>query len=336
MSRKNRTLRRKNTLAMQICHKLGFTKLPYQPYVLGVDPGNICNLHCPLCPTGLESKTIKRGMLDFELFKRVIDEIGAGLRELNLFNWGEPFLNKDILKMIAYARSKNQNVRITTSSNLNYLTEELAENLVRSGLDELIVSLDAATPHIYAIYRRGGDFNLVMKNLRKLIEAKKYFPESRLNIVLNFLVFKHNEHEIKDAQELAKSLGLNIRIGKMRTEMETEITQSVEQSIEKYKDWIPENKEYSAYDITLKKRIKEIKTCKKPWREAELNWDGTITPCCYIYDIENYSFGNINNSTFQEIWNNEKYVAARKAILGKKTEIKTICQICKRHGYTHM
>lgn len=175
-----------------------------------------------------------------------------------------------------------------------------------------------------------------MKNLRKLIEAKKYFPESRLNIVLNFLVFKHNEHEIKDAQELAKSLGLNIRIGKMRTEMESEITQSVEQSIEKYKDWIPENKEYSAYDITLKKRIKEIKTCKKPWREVELNWDGTITPCCYIYDIENYGFGNINNSAFQEIWNNEKYVAARKAIIGKKTKIETICQICKRHGYTHM
>lgn len=72
-------------------------------------------------------------MLDFELFKRVIDEIGVGLRELNLFNWGEPFLNKDILNMIAYARSKNQNVRIATSSNLNYLTEELAENLVRSG-----------------------------------------------------------------------------------------------------------------------------------------------------------------------------------------------------------
>lgn len=321
---------------MQICHTLKICKLPYKPYVLGVDTGNICNLHCPLCPTGLDSKTVKRGMLKFETFKKIVDKIGTQLKELNLFNWGEPFLNKDLVKIIDYARRNNKHIRITTSTNLNYLTDELAEDIVKSGLDELLVSFDAATAQTYAHYRKGGDFNLLVDNLRKLMETKKRFPESRLKITLNYLVFKHNEHEMEKAKELAQSLGLDIKFGKMRTEMETEITQPIENSIEKYKEWIPTNKEYSAYDTEHKKRVKEIKTCKKPWREVELNWDGTITPCCYIYDIEKYGFGNINDNSFMEIWNNKFYIAARKGILGKKTKIATICNICKKHGYTHM
>lgn len=321
---------------MSTCYRLGLSRLPYKPYVLGVDTGNICNLKCPLCPTGMESKTIKRGMLKFETFKKVIDEIGRGLKELNLFNWGEPFLNKDLIRMITYARSKNKKVRITTSTNLNYLTDDLAEGLIRSGLDELLVSLDAATAKTYAIYRRSGDFKTVLDNLKKLIEIKKSHSKSKLKIILNYLVFRHNEHEIEKAKELAKSLGLEIRIGKMRTEMETEITKPIEESIKKYEEWIPVNKEYSAYDVTKGKRIKELKTCKKPWREVELNWDGTITPCCYIYDIEKHGFGNLNKNSFMDIWNNKLYIAARRIILGKKTSIETVCHICKKHGYTHM
>lgn len=327
---------RKNKFIMSICYRLGLNKLPYKPYVLGVDTGNICNLKCPLCPTGLDSKTIKRGMLKFETFKKIIDEIGSSLRELNLFNWGEPFLNKDLIMMINYVRNINKKVKITTSTNLNYLTDDLAKDLIQSGLDKLLVSLDAATSQTYLIYRRGGDFELVLKNLRRLVELKKSYPESKLKIILNYIVFRHNEHEIEKAKELAKSLGLEIRIGKMRTEMETEITKPIEESIDKYKDWIPANKEYSAYDLETKKRLKKIKICKKPWREVELNWDGTITPCCYIYDIGKYGFGNIEQSSFKKIWNNKLYVAARRAILGKKSDIETICHICKRYGYTHM
>ena len=85
------------------------------PYLVYIDPINICTLKCPLCPTGQNSKARSRGKMSFDNFKKIIDEIGDYLYFVGLYNWGEPFLNKDIFKMIKYSKSKKIKTEIRIS-----------------------------------------------------------------------------------------------------------------------------------------------------------------------------------------------------------------------------
>src|SRR3989338_6272419 len=133
------------------------------PCRLIIDPVNICVLKCPLCPTGKGEKGRTLGSMKLEDFKKIIDEVGDYIYEVDLYNWGESLLNKDIWKMIKYCKKKRIVVKI--SSNMNYWREDFAEQVVNSGLDTLIVSCDGTDQESYEKYRVGGDFEKVMHHV---------------------------------------------------------------------------------------------------------------------------------------------------------------------------
>jgi hypothetical protein len=104
------------------------------PVIAQVEPANFCNISCPLCLTTSETNSRPRGLLSFNSFKNVIDELGDYLLLIILWNWGEPFLNPEIYRMIEYAKIKNIVVHSSTNGNLKF-DDEKAERLVDSGLD---------------------------------------------------------------------------------------------------------------------------------------------------------------------------------------------------------
>ena len=108
--------------------------------------------------------------MSFSNFRSIIDELGAYLYRIDLHNWGEPLLNDEIYQMISYARASNIEVRV--SSNLNTINRVNAENLVKSGLDVLIISLDGASQETYMQYRIGGQFDRVLDNITMISELK--------------------------------------------------------------------------------------------------------------------------------------------------------------------
>jgi len=309
-------------------------RLPYLPFILGIEPGNICNLNCPLCPTGAGETTAKKGFMKFEFFKQIFGQLRKSLIVVNLYNWGEPLLNKDLFKIIKYIKDYKKNISIVTSTNLNINDRSLLVELLKSGIDEVIVSCDGASRETYEKYRVGGDFNLVTRNLKFLAEEKHRLG-SNANIVWNFLVFKHNEHEIAAARSMADRLGVSFRIGLMRTSMKDEVLKPHQEGIKKDINWIPDNPEYSAYDKVKLTPKKIIKTCRKPWQEIAINWNGEVFPCCAVYG-DNFNFGDASKDTIRKIWNNQKYRAARRQILSRQKDLSTICGICKSNGFMHM
>jgi len=120
-----------NLLAIEIQRKLRRKKVIGYPYILILDPGNICNLRCPLCPTGTKEKGMNRQLLKFDLFVKIIDRLYPYVYEVALHNWGEPFLNLDIFKMIAYCKQKNIGTNLST--NLNFPDLDI-EALVKSSI----------------------------------------------------------------------------------------------------------------------------------------------------------------------------------------------------------
>ena len=290
-----------------------------RPIVLMVEPTNICNLQCPMCPSGNGGLSRPRGSMAFDAFRRVFDQQARDLLLLMLWNQGEPFINKDLVKMIRLARSHG--VPTITSTNGHFVrTASGAEAIVGSGLDELIVSLDGATPETYVQYRVGGDFGRVLSAVRLIRDAKSRMASESPLVHLQFIIMKHNEGEIDAARRIAKDLGadrLSLKTAQVYTEEEA-------------KRFLPLNERYSRYryggnGLTMNGRNRN--TCRHLWYSTVVNWDGVVSPCCFDKDAH-YGLGDaLNGQAFGDIWRGRSYTEFRNTILRDRASV-PICGNC--------
>ncbi|HZH68211.1 MAG TPA: radical SAM protein, partial [Chitinophagales bacterium] len=88
------------------------------PFAISIEPTTSCNLRCPECPSGLRSFTRPTGMLDKEVFERIIDDVHHHVNYLTFYFQGEPYLHPEFLNMVAYARSKK--IYTATSTNAHF------------------------------------------------------------------------------------------------------------------------------------------------------------------------------------------------------------------------
>ena len=285
------------------------------PPVVMIEPTNICNLKCPLCPSGNDTLKRSKGYMNILTFEKIIDEIKDRSFMVVLWNQGESFLNKDFLKMIKYASERGLFTLVSTNANI----ELNAEEIIHSGLDSIIVSLDGATQEIYNKYRINGDLSKVIKNVDNLVEAKKKLKSSKPIIRWQFLVMKHNEHEIDDIKKLADKHGVN------NLELKTVQIYSKEDVY----NFLPINPRYRRYkiqgdDFELKFGIKN--RCRRIWTNAVVNWDGEVAICCFDKDVK-FKIGNIKETSLSKIWKNESIQKIRNLILTNRKEI-PICRNC--------
>ncbi len=290
-----------------------------RPFVLMVEPTNLCNLKCPLCPSGNGQLTRDRGTMAFDAFCQVFDGLADDLILLMLWNQGEPFINKRLTDMIRVAKSRN--VPTITSTNVHYIrSAEDAEDIVDSGLDEIIVSLDGVSPESYVQYRVGGNFDRVMDGIRLLSSAKRKLKADHPVIHLQFIIMKHNETEIEDARELARDLGVD-RLSLKTVQVYTD---------EEAETYLPSNEDHSRYlydlpSLTTKGKI--TNSCRHLWYSTVVNWDGAVSPCCFDKDVH-YGLGNtLNGQTFDQVWSGESYTRFRNAILKDRASV-PICNNC--------
>ena len=297
------------------------TKKPIQwgePISLSIEPTTACNLGCPECPSGLKIFSRPTGNLDPKLFEKIIDQVYQRLIYLTFYFQGEPFINKSFLKMVKYASDKK--IFTSTSTNAHFIDKKVAEEIIHSGLDQLIISMDGTTQEVYEQYRVHGELDKVLQGTENIIAAKKRLKSSTPKVIFQFLVVKHNEHQIDDLHHLANKMGVD--------EVELKTAQ-----IYDYKNGsplLPTDQKYSRYKLNSKGEY-EIKSklhnhCWRLWHSAVITWDGDIVPCCFDKDAT-YKMGTLENNTFQDIWHNDTYKGFRNSIIQSRKNI-DICQNC--------
>lgn len=319
----NRILKEKldNYYLIEKQKKLRTSVVSGYPYWLTIDPTNICNLGCPFCPTGQRRNSRPSIMMSFKMFKKIIDELGTYLLHIDLCNWGEPLLNKNIYEMIPYAKKFQCSIKIDTNFNVKF-DEKDAETMIQTGLDKIIVSLDGASQSTYEIYRRGGDFKKVIENMKLLIKKKKELNAKNPFIQWQFLVFKHNEHEIEKAKNLAKKIEVDL------IDFTTPYCAP---------EWISTIEKYNRYRLEGKKVTfkpgEEI--CNWLWDGITINADGSVSPCCSVEDKKD-DFGELFSKPFFLFWNSKNYKVARKYVSDrKKPGNNNICTICDHIGISN-
>lgn len=305
------------------------------PVRLVIEPTNVCNLSCPLCPAGRDNKDHERGMVDFRMFTDIIDEVGKYLFEIDLYDFGESLLNPRIHDMIEYAARRN--IRTNLSSNLNVADPE---KLVKSGLSRLIVSIDGTTPETYRQYRVYGDFNRVIKNVKAINSIKKALGKSEPRLVWRFIVMHHNQHEVPGLWNIAEELGMEVDLLPMR--LNTAIDREASQNNEAAKSkWLPTLERFtrSAYRSSKPTVSDGPKSCLFLWNQAAVNWDGTVTPCCAISDYKTHGFGHFRkDGGFLAAWNTDAYQRARKMVKHMDADMEKdrrfgMCAGCIKRGF---
>jgi MoaA/NifB/PqqE/SkfB family radical SAM enzyme len=186
-------------------------RLPGRMFIECTAACNIsCNQACCAPETGI-TKTREAGMLDFDLFTRVIDEVGPTLGRIDFFNYGEAFLHKRAVEMCEYIKSRYPHIYLYTSTNGTALSEELARRLVHSGIDEVTFSIDGARPDSYVQYRQRGKFDVAMRNLRAMTDEKRKAGRDLPQLNWRYILFKWNDsdEEMTEARNMAKDIGVD-------------------------------------------------------------------------------------------------------------------------------
>ena len=264
---------------------------------------------------------IGKGYLKFEDFKKFVNKY-PDFKNIELSNYGEIFLNPELEEIIKYAYTKGISLTAWNGVNLNTLTEEMAECLAKYKFKGMRVSIDGATSETYKIYRKEGNFNKVIENIEKINRYKKRYGTEFPKLQWAFIMFGHNEHELPAARKMAGEL-----------KMEFRSTFNFEPPYSPVKDKELVRKEMGAATIVeyfQKTGKRYVDPCRQLWFSPQINWDGKLLGCCC--NGWQGDFGNVFESSLEECLKSEKYLYAKKMLLGREKPKEDIpCNKCFRY-----
>lgn len=282
------------------------SRCTHSPIFIGVETSGICNLRCVMCPYHLRQEG--RGLMDFEVFRSVIDEAKGFVQYADLFGGGEPLLHPKIAQMVEYATSAGIRVRLHT--NATRLTEELGNKLIDAGLDYLSFSFDGYDKETYERVRVNGRFEESLENIRTFLRLKKERKGRQPYTVLQTI-----EPDGISADRL-KQLRRNFR------------RQFSSLPIDEFKVIQSHNYGGKVGEVRATS-TKDYSPCTFLWYASYVLWDGTIVPCCVDWWAE-YPMGKVPETRLMAAWNSELMVELRKKLSdGHYREIK-LCNKCDR------
>lgn len=301
------------------------------PYKLFLDVTSRCNLDCIICCRNL----IKNADMSMDLFKKIEKEFFGSVAEVNYYLSGESCLSENLIKMLEIGSKYSFLPKIVINGTI--LSKELIEAFAGFGVF-VNVSFDAANKRDFERIRKGSNFELVCKNVEKLVQASS---KSHDRYHIRFLVTLRADtiNQVIPIIEYAHKVGVNdILINfyegygskeYMLFDSEKKLLPVVEESLalaDKYKIRISWPKRVREKEFTKSNNYEDFKLnvdkfapfvlesdnpyngdCAYPWQEACISAEGDIISCCQGRHV----MGNIQKQSFSEIWNNAKYQKLR-------------------------
>lgn len=251
---------------------------------------NNCQASCPMCTRnihgGLSNPLLKTSNWTLDQYKKIISE--EVLHQVGLLyfcgNYGDPLLNNDLIEMIRYSVSINQNIviRIHTNGSLRSKLwwKELAEVLPKNHL--VVFAIDGLAD-THSIYRVGTSFDKILENAESFIKNNGHAEWA-------FLRFKHNEHQVDEAKKLAIQMGFKEFVMKDSSRWLLDTKFPVFDS-NGNTEYFLEPSQYSTLkfiDIDIIKNYEsilkqtKINCLARHLKEVYINAQGHVFPCCWI------------------------------------------------------
>jgi len=264
----------------------------YPPYRLWIEPTSICNLKCAMCPNKSLEKS-QLGMMDFDLFRKAIDEAKDFVHDINIHHRGEALLHKRLFDMIRYA--KQRDVKLKLHTNATMLNEKNAKELLESGLDFISFSFDGLDKDTYERYRVGARYKITVKNIKDFLRLKKVLKKKKPFTVLELIDYiKHdNKYSLNELSEFKRQFD--------------------ELSLDKLVVKNPHNFGGNIH-LDATNGANAYSPCTYLWHSLVVLWNGDILPCTQDFNGE-LVLGNLKDKSLEEIFHGEELMSLRKKAL---------------------
>lgn len=242
---------------------------------LSIDASTICQLRCPECSTTkgiIRNGIIGSGYLKFGDFERIIVE-NPTINNIELSNWGEIFLNPDIIKIIKFGYEKGIKLTAGNGVNFNNVSDSVIESLVKYRFGYINFSIDGVSQLTYSTYRINGNFNKVISNIKRLNFYKKKYNSVYPKLSWQFIIFGHNEHEILEAKKMSKNLNMTF-IPKLNFSSYSPVINALK--VKQDSGLLAVSR--SEYKSITKRDYK--RPCCQLWHSPQVSWDGKVLGCC--------------------------------------------------------
>jgi MoaA/NifB/PqqE/SkfB family radical SAM enzyme len=330
--------------------------VPPLPAFVQLEPVGQCNLACRMCPVAYRDNGEAGGggrpaFMDFDTFARLLEQFPA-VAVLQLQGLGEPMLHPRFFDMVRHAAARG--ITVTTNTNLTALSERRAEECVTSGLARLQVSLDAAGKAAYEYIRAGARFEQVLRNLRRVIRARRRLESGAPAVHLVAVAMRRNLRELPGLVQLAHDEGVDglsvqhlchdfteptlpARYEPMRAFVEAESLGGEDPAV--LARCFGEARDLAAR-LGLSLRLPNERNislaegpvrdprsrCDWPWRGAYLSYKGDAMPCCMVSTPDRMNFGNMAREGVGAVWGNAAYRGFRAQLASD--EPPQICRGC--------
>jgi MoaA/NifB/PqqE/SkfB family radical SAM enzyme len=288
-----------------------------------------------MCPW-IEHRAASGGHMSWETFSKIAENLHLA-QEVDLTGGGEPLCNQQISDMVKTV--KVAGCRVGFSTNGSLLTKSLAEELTRLGLDWISFSVDAANANTYEAIRRGASFEKVITNIDALNQIKRTLNSQTPKMMLVFVIMSGEvenyaqlpayielAHRLGVEHVIAKNLDVILKDGDDQRRLFTHngqafspLQEALDEAERLALHWGMKFRRYSVHPS-------EQITCEQnPTQNLFFSWDGSVSPCITLsytesrifngerIQVPSQRFGNINQQSFSEIWNNPDYLAFRQA-----------------------
>jgi radical SAM protein with 4Fe4S-binding SPASM domain len=312
------------------------------PRVLFVELTDNCNLSCPMCRSA--GKFDRARVMSPELFTDVAEQLFPTAEIVDLRGWGESTILRNFPRYVEETLEYGCRIRLVT--NLTVSNEELWRKLVRSGA-LIAVSFDAARPETFASLRGGAKLDVVLDNLRILVDEGRASGVGTGNIHLNVVVQRDALEELSEIISLAGDLGIRVTVNPVilpeghpdnlrfhRNTMAREVDRAARRAQELGVD-VQLN---AALDPGWSDLSQTDKTCTHPWMYCYVNFRGQVGFCDHLIGApgERYLLGDLTTTAFAEIWNGQAYQRLRSEHargVGAISEMFDECRWCYRNRY---
>ena len=276
---------------------------------ISIDASTKCQLKCPECSTTkgiIKNGIVGSGFLKFENYKNIVEQ-NPDIKQIELSNWGEIFLNPEIELIIEYSYSKGIKLTAGNGTNFNKIENRTLESLVKYKFGYLNISIDGATQETYSKYRIGGNFEQVISNIRSLNCYKSQYKSQFPQLSWQFIIFGHNEYELPKIKALCRELNM-VFYPKLNHSAFSPVVD---------KEFV---RKECGFGVATREEYKEKhkKQYKRPccqlWYSPQINWDGKLLGCCVNKWV---SFGNVFENGLSNCLNSNLYKRTISVLEGK-------------------
>jgi len=280
---------------------------------LVLEPASICNLTCKFCELHsgqLGSMPTEKGIMSFDLYRLIIDEINNldfKFETVFFLGNGEPLLNKNLVDMISMAVKRRIARRYVMFTNGTLMNPDIFDRLMDSGIDEINVSLDTINPEVYKEVKGKDLLATVLNNIDYAIKRVLHSP-------IISLVIK--------CCEGGGIYGLG--------------DENIQHIISKYRDVVADSQHIHIKNVPIVKLVDAMikqteefhEPCELAFYMSYIKYDGRVSICC-VDTIDALNIGRIGqNQSLKDILKGQKLHNIRKIHLSRNLDQIPLCKYC--------